>query len=131
MKRNVVIAAVVAGFCGVVLAGAGFSSNDKTATVATNNVQQQPQVTAENRWEVDVMKLSANLNYGLELLHQQREVCTEPDTPECKQETAKLIQTRDTIFQEIEDYHKHYPFKDFPNDVLEKVIAFSIPTSGM
>lgn len=126
MKRNVVIAAVVAGFCGVVLAGAGFSANGKTATV-TNNVQQ-PQ---ENRWEVDVMKLSVNLNYGLELLHQQREVCTEPDTPECKQETAKLIQTRDTIFQEIEDYHKHYPFKDFPNDVLEKVLAFSIPTSGM
>ena len=131
MKRNVVVAAVVAGFCGVVLAGAGFSSNGKTATVASNNLQQQPQVTAENRWEVDVMKLSANLNYGLELLAQQREVCTEPDTPECKQETAKLIQTRDTIFQEIDDYHKHYPFKDFPNDVLEKVIAFSIPTSGM
>lgn len=131
MKRNVVIAAVVAGFCGVVLAGTGFSSNDKTATMAANNVQQQTQVTTENRWEVDVMKLSANLNYGLELLHQQREVCTEPDTLECKQETAKLIQTRDTIFQEIEDYHKHYPFKDFPNDVLEKVLAFSIPTSGM
>lgn len=131
MKRNVVVAAVVAGFCGVVLAGAGFSSNEKTATVASNNVQQQPEVTAENRWEVDVMKLSANLNYGLELLHQQREVCTEPDTPECKQETAKLIKTRDTIFQEIEDYHKHYPFKDFPNDVLEKVLSFSIPTSGM
>nr|DAS94111.1 MAG TPA: hypothetical protein [Caudoviricetes sp.] len=130
MKRNVVIAAVVAGFCGVVLAGAGFSSNEKTATVASN-VQQQPQVTTENRLEVDVMKLSANLNYGLEVLHQQREVCTEPDTPECKQETAKLIQVRDIIFQEIEDYHKHYPFKDFPNDVLEKVIAFSIPTSGM
>ena len=130
MKRNVVIAAVVAGFCGVVLAGAGFSSNSN-GTAKTNNVQQQPQVTTENRWEVDVMKLSANLNYGLELLHQQREVCTEPDTPECKQETAKLIQTRDKIFQEIEDYHKHYPFKDFPNDVLEKVIAFSIPTSGM
>lgn len=130
MKRNVVIAAVVAGFCGVVLAGAGFSSNDKTATVASNNVRQ-PQMVKENRWEVDVMKLSANLNYGLELLQQQREVCTEPDTPECKQETAKLIQTRDKIFQEIEDYHKHYPFKDFPNDVLEKVLAFSIPTSGM
>lgn len=130
MKRNVVIAAVVAGFCGVVLAGAGFSSNSN-GVAKTNNVQQQPQVTVENRWEVDVMKLSANLNYGLELLHQQREVCTEPDTPECKQETAKLIQTRDTIFQEIEDYHKHYPFKDFPNDVLEKVLAFSIPTSGM
>lgn len=130
MKRNVVIAAVVAGFCGVALAGAGFSSNSNGAA-KTNNVQQQPQVTAENRWEVDVMKLSANLNYGLELLQQQREVCTEPDTPECKQETAKLIQTRDAIFQEIEDYHKHYPFKDFPNDVLEKVIAFSIPTSGM
>lgn len=131
MKRNVVIAAVVAGFCGVALAGAGFSSNDKTATVSSNNVQQQPQVTAENRWELDVMKLSVNLDYGLELLAQQREVCTEPDTPECKQETAKLIQARDTIFQEIEFYHKHYPFKDFPNDVLEKVLAFSIPTSGM
>lgn len=131
MKRNVIIAAVVAGFCGVVLAAAaGFSSNEKTATVASNNVKPQ-QVTAENRWEVDVMKLSVNLNYGLELLAQQREVCTEPDTPECKQETAKLIQTRDTIFQEIEDYHKHYPFKDFPSDVLEKVLAFSIPTSGM
>nr|DAS11464.1 MAG TPA: hypothetical protein [Caudoviricetes sp.] len=131
MKRNVVIAAaVLAGFCGVVLAGSGFSSNDKTGTVASN-VQQQPQVTVENRWEVDVMKLSANLNYGLELLHQQREVCSEPDTPECKQETTKLIQARDIIFQEIEDYHKHYPFKDFPNDVLEKVLAFSIPTSGM
>ena len=130
MKRNVVIAAVVAGFCGVVLAGAGFTSNSNGAA-KTNNVQQQPQVMSENRWEVDVMKLSANLNYGLELLVQQREVCTEPDTQECKQETAKLIQTRDTIFQEIEDYHKHYPFKDFPNDVLEKVIAFSIPTSGM
>lgn len=121
MKRNVVIAAVVAGFCGVVLAGAGFSSNEKTATAASNNVQHQPQVTAENRWEVDVMKLSANLNYGLELLHQQREVCTEPDTPECKQETAKLIQTRDTIFQEIENYHKHYPFKDFPRHRLESL----------
>lgn len=129
MKRNMMVALAVAGFCGVVLAGAGFSSNEKTATV-TNNIQQ-PQVTAENRWEVDVMKLSVNLNYGLELLHQQREVCTEPDTPECKQETAKLIQARDTIFQEIEDYHKHYPFKDFPNDVLEKVLACSIPTSGM
>ena len=131
MKRNVVIAAVLAGFCGVALAGAGFIVNSTGATAATtarNNAQQQKQ---EDRWELEVMKLSVNLNHALEAMEQWQEVCTEPDTPECQKETAKMRVLNVTIVQMVEDYRKHYPFRDLPSDVLENLIRFTIPTSGL
>ena len=132
MKRNVVIAAVLAGFCGVALDGAGFIVNSTGATAATtarNNAQQQQK--QEDRWELEVMKLSVNLNHALEAMEQWKEVCTEPDTPECQKETAKMRVLNATIVQMVEDYRKHYPFRDLPSDVLENLIRFTIPTSGL
>nr|DAQ67783.1 MAG TPA: hypothetical protein [Ackermannviridae sp.] len=132
MKRNVVVAAVLAGFCGVVLAGAGFIVNSTGATATTtarNNAQQHQ--TQEDRWELEVMKLSVNLQHAVEAMEQWKEVCTEPDTSECQKETAKMKQLNAEISQMVEVYHKHYPFRDLPSDVLENLIRFTISTSGL